>query len=1226
MKSRYGITPWGSWFIDVLDSYQMGERLDRGRRYANAGRVLSLELENGRARAKVEGNYRPFYRVEISFPPLKEAEQVYKLIEDDPPLLARIAAGELPESFLQKLKKKDISLIPQRWREMKRSCSCPDYGDPCKHMAALYYIIAREIDADPHVLFRLRGMDLAERFGKAAVHQIAPPFAITFAEKEKSAKAQVSSAQAESAPAHLEPDHLEQAHSEQAHSEQDRHEPAPLEFEEIPLCTELVTSLLPPSPPFCEKDFAIAMAEFYHRCAHYQAWESADEQDQFDTEHQFSRSSWTLSCPNSHDAEPCPGAELVLQSEDINGNKKRYSPYEAFEHFVRFSSDDGTASYGFLFYLFKFLNLICSSGAFIPYVLAENETLKILWRPFETLPPVPALLEAIALRECGMLVVKAGKSANGKSASGKSASGKTASGKTASGKTASGKTASSKTVSGRSVVDLLACTFLTEWVRRKFLLFRGSTGSFGRQGAGDEYRELLDLFFQGFSIDVSTPAQRSLPVAIDQWLSVLHIDFQAHRYEITVKDISKKSSDNDLESIIADLDFSLSMDALIEGEGGVQKLPLSKCKDLEILRAPTALSNYLPEIRELGSKQKVRLCEARLIAFLDSAATLLVRLGITVTLPKALHRELKPRLVIKGDSKGKSGGSLKRYLDLDTLQNFTWQIAIGDDVISLDEFKKLLKEKRALVRFRDGFVKMDPEEFSRLLKKAKDAPPDFNDFLKAHFSGDTVLAFDAQQTIDGIFREHSFPIPKGLNAVLRPYQKRGYNWVCSLLFSGFGCILADDMGLGKTVQSIAALLRLKEEGLLGDGCMVIAPAALLNNWEKELSRFAPSLGVSRYHGSRRRLDREQDVFLTTYQTAVRDAEKLKDEAFSLLLVDEAHLMKNAETRISRTVKLLRSQYRLALSGTPVENRLEDLRSLFDFILPGYLGTAASFKEQYRVPIEVMRNKEQAQALQKITAPFLLRRLKTDKKIIKDLPEKIVTNEYAVLEKDQAALYESVVSESIKKTEKIDPKERSTLILSLLTSLKQICDHPRVFDKESPAVSELSGKSQLLLVLLEEILANREKTLVFSQYVETLDCLEKIIKKELGEAPLIYHGGMGQNARADTVNRFQNDPAARIMLVSLKAGGLGLNLTAASRVIHYDLWYNPAVENQATDRAFRIGQKRTVFVHRFITKNSFEEKIDAMIASKRELADMTVASGESWIAKMSHEELKALFER
>ncbi|MDR2729816.1 MAG: DEAD/DEAH box helicase [Treponema sp.] len=1160
MKSRYGVTPWGAWFVDVLDSYKMGERLDRGRRYANAGRVLSLELIEGRAIAKVEGNYSPFYRVEIDFPPLAEAEQVYKLIEDDPPLLASITAGELPEIFLEKLKKKGINLIPRRWLEMKRSCSCPDYGDPCKHMAALYYIIAREIDSDPHVLFRLRGMDLARRFGKTAVRKIAPPFTVTFAEKKNTKTGPAKS------------------------------ETSPLEFEAIPHCGELISSLLPPSPPFCDIDFAQIMAEFYHHCGSFRGWQSAEqnEQTQAETEHDFSRSHWTALCASVE-----PGAEIFLQAQDIDGGKKRYSLHEAFDRFVQFSAEDGTASYAFLFYLFKFLNLICSAGAFIPFVLAENKTLKIVWRPFETIPPVSGILKAIASRECGIFTVKTG----GKK---------------------------EQIISGQSAVDLISSAFLNEWIRRKFLFVRGY---FNKQEADEEYRELLNLFFQGFRIDVSAPAQSSLPTAVDRWLSVLHIDFSAYQYALTVKESgAKKLSDNKADNYTPQ--FALSMDVIIEREDGTKKIPIAQCKDLEALRAPVALSNYLPEIKDLTLMNKsdgwqVRLSEERLVSFLDSAAALLSRLGIKINLPKALAKELKPRLVIKGSSAGKS---LKTYLDLNVLQEFEWQIAIGDEVITLKEFEKLVKQKRALVRFKDGFVKIDPQEFSRLLKKTKEAPPGFNDFLKAHLSGDSVLAFDARETIDNIFREHNFSIPAALKAQLRPYQKRGFNWICSLLFSGFGCILADDMGLGKTVQSIAALLRLKEDRLLKNGSLVVAPAALIANWERELKRFAPSLRVSRYHGNRRVIDKKHDVFLTTYQTAVRDAEKLRNEAFSMLVIDEAHLMKNAETRISRTVKQLRSQYRLALSGTPVENRLEDLRSLFDFILPGYLGDASQFKQQYRVPIEVMRNREKAESLRKITSPFLLRRLKTDKKIIKDLPEKIVTNEYAVLEKEQAALYESVVSESIQKSEKLEAKERSALILSMLTSLKQICDHPRVFDKESPAVSRLSGKAQLLVTLLEEILANREKVLIFSQYVETLDCLRLIIKKELGEATLVYHGGLGQNTRSTLVDQFQNDASARIMLVSLRAGGLGLNLTAASRVIHYDLWYNPAVENQATDRAFRIGQKRNVFVHRFITKNSFEEKIDAMITSKQELADMTVSSGESWLARMTHEELKTLFER
>ncbi|MDR0290238.1 MAG: SWIM zinc finger family protein [Treponema sp.] len=335
MKSRYGVTPWGSWFIDVLDSYQMGARLDRGRTYANTGRVLSLELDAGRAFAKVEGNYRPFYKVEIIFPRLKEAEQVYQMIEEDPPLLARIASGELPEIFLQKLQKKGIDLIPRRWREMKRSCNCPDDGDPCKHMAALYYIIAREIDSDPHVLFRLRGMDLAARFGSSAVHRIMPPFVVTF--NDKTAKSQPVSTV-------LEP-----------------------VLEEIPHCGELIGALLPASPPFCERDFAFVMAEFYHRCASYESWETADKA-QDDAEHHFSRSVWSIICDN-----PAPGADVLLQAKDINGERDTYTLHEAFEHFVEFSSDDGTESYNFLFYFFKFINLVCSAGAFVPYVLVKEK-------------------------------------------------------------------------------------------------------------------------------------------------------------------------------------------------------------------------------------------------------------------------------------------------------------------------------------------------------------------------------------------------------------------------------------------------------------------------------------------------------------------------------------------------------------------------------------------------------------------------------------------------------------------------------------------------------------------------------------------------------------------------------------------------------------------------------------------------------------------------------------
>jgi uncharacterized Zn finger protein/superfamily II DNA or RNA helicase len=1167
-RQNYGVSPWGKWFIDVLDSYEMGARLDRGRSYANTGKVLSLEIADGKALAKVRGHYQPFYKVEIRFPPLAEKKRVLALIEEDPSLLARIAAGELPEEFLRKLKKEGIELIPRRWKDMKRSCDCPDWGDPCKHMAALYYVIAREIDADPHILFRLRGLDLDEltrRFGASLDRELPPPFTVEAARIPQNGEA--------------------------------RRPEFPPEWGELPHCTGLILSLLPPEPAFCARNFAVVLGEFYHHAARPLLWVDAEAEAGRDAEERlFSRSQWALECPG-----PRPGAALVLRREGVTGDVQRYPVWDAFIRFRLFSSDDGTENYTFLYYLFKFLNLVCAAGAYIPYPLAEGKNLRILWLVFDGVPAIREALAGLASYESRMLPLE---NPPRERTSKKATAGKTAK--------PAGKAEAPAYASGRSVVNLISQALLNEWVRRDYFPLSG-----GRNQGDARFRALLDLFFAGEKIDVSSPASRSLPLSIANWLAVLHIDFSAHRYRFILRAPAKK-------------EFGLSMELLLEGPEGIEKVPLkdaaAKTGSIAALKAPTALSNYLPELRTLFTKTRVSLSEDRLVRFLDDAADLMTRLGIEVVFPKNLHRELKPRLVLAGDAK--KAGALVSYLSLGSLLEWRWEVAIGDEVLSPEEFAALAAQKKALVRFRDKYIRLDPAEVSRLFKQVKTgAPVTVNDFLKSYFAGNSVLSFDAEEIIRRLFDEREYPVPAALKADLRPYQKRGYNWVCSLLAAGFGCILADDMGLGKTVQSIAVCLRLKEEGLLGAPVLVIAPASLLENWERELGRFAPSLRIGRYHGAGRSFKTGTDLFLTTYQTAVRDTAKLAERTFSLLIVDEAHLLKNAETRGSRTVKSLRSQYRFALSGTPVENRLEDLRSLFDFILPGYLGTRDQFRKEYRYPIEVERRKDKAGELRRISAPFLLRRLKTDKAIAEDLPEKVSINEYAALEKGQAALYESIVAGAMEKSAKTeDPSERSALILGLLTSLKQVCDHPRVYDKESPAVSALSGKAQLLTVLLEDILANREKTLIFSQYVETLECLRGIIQNELGEAAPVYYGGLSQKKRNEVIDRFQTDPANKILLVSLRAGGLGLNLTAASRVIHYDLWYNPAVENQATDRAFRIGQKRNVFVHRFITKNSFEEKIDAMLQSKRELAEMTVSSGESWLARMSHDELRALFNR
>jgi SNF2 family DNA or RNA helicase len=409
---------------------------------------------------------------------------------------------------------------------------------------------------------------------------------------------------------------------------------------------------------------------------------------------------------------------------------------------------------------------------------------------------------------------------------------------------------------------------MNEWVKKNYILIPSLK-------KGDEaFCNLSALFFNRGRISVASPALRHLPQSIGNWLAVLHIDFSAWQYRFVLKELSPKAAASG---------FSLAMDVMTETESGVKRILLKEAVkatgSIEVLKAPTALSNYLPEIRALFTRNAVNLSEERLVSFLDDASRLLLKLGITVILPKSLHRELKPRLVLKTDTK--KSGSLVSYLNLENLLDWQWQIAIGDEAISIKEFEALIKQKKGIVKFRDAFIRIDPAELRSLLQTVKEAPPpSVSEFLKSHLTGGSVLSFDAEKVIEKLFEERHFKAPKKLKADLRPYQVRGYNWVCSLLLAGFGCILADDMGLGKTVQAIAVMLRLKDEGLLQNKSLVLAPAALLENWERELNRFAPSLIVSRYHGGSRNLKDKADVHLTTYQTAVRDSSKLSAEAFS----------------------------------------------------------------------------------------------------------------------------------------------------------------------------------------------------------------------------------------------------------------------------------------------------------------------------------------------------------
>lgn len=613
-------------------------------------------------------------------------------------------------------------------------------------------------------------------------------------------------------------------------------------------------------------------------------------------------------------------------------------------------------------------------------------------------------------------------------------------------------------------------------------------------------------------------------------------------------------------------------------------------------------------------------------------------LGVNVIMPKALRTLIRPQISVKLKSKGKDSNG---FLSMNDLLDFNWQVAVGNVFLSPEEFDRLLGRAGGLLRFKEQYVYIDEAGLSKL-QKVLNAPPKIKpgELLQAALCGEykgapVELTDEVRELIRQFTSQSIIPLPENINAKLRPYQERGFSWMYRNMKIGFGSIIADDMGLGKTLQVITLLAKMKEEGAMDKKkALVVVPTGLLHNWQAEVKRFAPGLTTGVYHGTARDLKdvvcMNADIILSTYGVVRSDADILKKQKWQVLVIDEAQNIKNSDAAQSKAIRSIPANCYIAMSGTPVENRLSEFWSIIDFTNKGYLGSAKDFSDSYAKPIQKYGDSHVAERFRKVTAPFLMRRLKTDKSIISDLPDKIERNELASLTPEQAALYQETVNKCMAVIESMEGEDSQTLfkrqglILQMMLALKQICNHPTQYLKDNRMDATLSGKTEMLLDMLRSIIDADEKVLIFTQFREMGDLLRHFIRTTLDEEPMFYHGGCSLKQRQEMVDRFQNNRNDRIFILSLKAAGTGLNLTAATHVIHYDLWWNPAVEAQATDRAYRIGQHKNVQVHRFITQNTFEERIDAMIQEKKHLADLTVSTGESWIGKLSNKELHEIF--
>jgi SNF2 family DNA or RNA helicase len=636
--------------------------------------------------------------------------------------------------------------------------------------------------------------------------------------------------------------------------------------------------------------------------------------------------------------------------------------------------------------------------------------------------------------------------------------------------------------------------------------------------------------------------------------------------------------------------------------------------------------------------------------FLTEKSWLLEQAGFGVLLPAWWTRKgTKLRLSVRAhvtSPRLKDGAGMS----LDEIVQFDWQVALGGELLSQKELEALARLKAPLVQVRGQWVQVNADEIRAALafwKKQGSQPASVRQVVQMALGAGTppggleldgVSASgwvnDLLSQLEGKARFEELAAPQRFQGTLRPYQVRGYSWLGFLRRWGLGACLADDMGLGKTVQTLALVQRDWESNGRRP-TLLICPMSVVGNWHKEAARFTPDLPVLVHHGSQRQRDSafvqaagKHALVLSSYALLHRDFELLREVPWKGIILDEAQNIKNAETKQARAARGLPADYRIALTGTPVENHVGDLWSIMDFLNPGLLGTQAEFRRRFFVPIQAGRDPQASARLKHLTGPFILRRLKTDKSIIADLPDKLEMKVYCNLTREQASLYAAVVEDANRALEKTDEGiQRKGLILATLSKLKQVCNHPAQFLGDNSAIAGRSGKLARLTEMLEEALSTRDKALVFTQFSEMGALIKRHLEETFGREVLYLHGSVPKKRRDQMVERFQQADdcdAPRVFVLSLKAGGTGLNLTAANHVFHFDRWWNPAVENQATDRAFRIGQKRNVQVHKFLCVGTLEEKIDEMIERKQEVANRVVGVGEAWLTELSNQELRELF--
>jgi len=1190
--TKYGQTWWGAKWMNALAHIDYSNRLPRGRSYANKGAVKDFRISGERIIANVKGTRIKPYNVTVGIPAFtaKEKESLTGAILDNPLLLSKLLNRELPESLYTMAEAHHIRIFPGRWNDLDMRCSCPDWAVPCKHLAAVINVIANEIDRNPFLIFKLHGYDIIhelQRYGIEAISDTVtiPDLAsLAVAEPVESYKTEKTIV-------------LEE-----------------IDFSVLEDMREKLLSLLSEKPVFYSTDFKKVLDKLYRKTAKKIAREnmmatgSSVQQDHHSSHYErYSGVAITLDeCNRLADSkihgEP-GGTWRIYRTVDKEGAWSFRDDLEMLKFMSKIEPRQVNRLSPGLTYLsmvYYFSRKLAATSSFIPQLFkTANGSYSVRW--------IPALMDQ-RINEIFRSLTAAFPSSEELRVCVGAFPG-----------TSETKLESPKPEQLRSLISFFIGQFILD-------------GGFDKSVMGDPvYR----IFVENYAYRFDLPGEGEIPSSIQRWIDRFYLTRQS--FFLVLEIFEKEDSGRfGLKVLVEDSRQPLKEAVPL---ADVMTLPEYSSSRYEVLRSVELLTPSLPGLEFIisTSGRHIPVYTPNEFAIVLFNILPVIRLyGIRILLPDELKSLIRPAVSVALSS---SGRVLKRsLLNLDKILNFQWKIALGDTLMDAGEFFRMVKGFSGIVKMRDQYLYLNPADLKSLMDQIQqqDGKMNRNQLLQAAFTGELhgeKVSIDkaTRELIDELLRVERIDLPGGLNATLRPYQQRGFDWLYKNASLGFGSIIADDMGLGKTLQVIVMLLKLKEEGALDSRqALIVVPTTLLTNWKKEFEKFAPGISHAFFHGPNRILNAEADVILTSYGVTRSDQELLSKKRWSAVIIDEAQYIKNVDAAQTRAVKKLKSNIRIAMSGTPVENRLSEYWSIFDFIYKGYMGNLKNFTKEYAYPIEVNRNKKRLDRFLKITAPFILRRLKTDKSIISDLPDKIENDYMATLVKEQGALYQGVLNTVMTDIEGIDPEgeeaaiRRRGMVLKLIMALKQVCNHPSQYLKKSDASPDLSGKAGMLLNMLENILENNEKVLIFTQFREMGLILQQMIRDRFGTDSMFLHGGTTRKNRDEMVERFQNDAREKIFLLSIKAGGTGLNLTAASHVIHYDLWWNPAVETQATDRAYRIGQNKNVMVYRLITQGTFEEKINAMLKEKKELADLAVSTGEKWVGELSNRDLKALF--